>query len=706
MKTKRNAPARPYKSKYSAQNKSYGAGGAVMTLVKNLLDGKKLGDGALKGVFQAGLTPGSGWGAGMKLAGTGLSKWGEKTGREGWQKFGEGVDTAGNFAGLFTGGGGGEGSGEGMQKILETLKSSQGANGMRVTKSFNQGGNVTPWMGGVPPPQAAPQAAPQVATPAPSNINPATGKADKVEVRGMGGYDEAIMDSGGDQAANTITNAIPAAALFKAIGEGGSKMIVGDSTGEERKKKQKVAAWAFSPHKLIAMRKADRAEKGKGRAENGIKVPAAGGMKVLKSYENGGAIGDPIKPTEQAVATEGQETYGTPRVIKTTTASGDYQTDKPLTGGDYQPGGTIGAVNPQGGSLDSLDDEKRSGILKSEFGQRYLSGEGSLDSQYKDYTIKVNNFIDNDPKQALAKINAMIQTNPGFEAKLKGKSDKEKLSITRTLMTDGKIGDFHGTILTGQTKTPLSQFYTPKTANIRGPQGTSILIASGMRGLKENQMEDYLAAAETAGISREDLSQDTDRTRDFLNQYLDENGFRQSSPSAPDETGSGEAGYNEHFINKAKDDAKEHLDSRADQAKEKSTEIGMSLNKQYADLQKWNEERTAYNETHGTDFRNMIDVKADKEERSKQDYQNRKEENMATITEEQKPAFMDEYFKSMGITNPTLKQREDADIAYEKNPDKFKSERVDLGSFSFGGGGRMRVLKNGGRLGALDSLMR
>jgi len=279
MKSKRTAPARPYTSKHSGQKKSYGAGGAVMTLAKNLLEGKKLGDGALKGVLKAGITPGSGWGAGMKLVGTGLSKWGEKTGREGWEKFGEGVDTAGNFAGLFTGGGGGEGSGEGMQKILEMLKNSQAANGMRVTKSYGAGGNIAPPQQ-YPPPAVAPAVAPQ-----PSNINPATGKADKVEVRGMGGYDEVIMDSGLDQGANTIVNAIPAATVFKAVGEGASKMMVGDSTGEERKKKQFWAAALFSPHKLIAMRKAKRAAKGKGRGENGMKVMKDGG-KLEESLSN------------------------------------------------------------------------------------------------------------------------------------------------------------------------------------------------------------------------------------------------------------------------------------------------------------------------------------------------------------------------------------------------------------------------------------
>ena len=102
MKTKRNAPARPYKSKYSTQNKSYGVGGAVMTLGKNLLQGKKFGDGALKGVLRAGITPGSGIGAGIGLAGALAGKSKNPT----MQKIGQGLGIAGNVAGMFTGGGG------------------------------------------------------------------------------------------------------------------------------------------------------------------------------------------------------------------------------------------------------------------------------------------------------------------------------------------------------------------------------------------------------------------------------------------------------------------------------------------------------------------------------------------------------------------------------------------------------------------------
>jgi len=111
-------------------------------------------------------------------------------------------------------------------------------------------------------------------------------QASGAELTGQGGYDEAIMESGSDQAANKIVDAIPNAKLFRGLGEAGSKAIIGDSTGEERKKKQKWAAAVFAPHKFIAMRKADKAaeEKKKKEAEdNTVGTYGIGGrVRVVK----------------------------------------------------------------------------------------------------------------------------------------------------------------------------------------------------------------------------------------------------------------------------------------------------------------------------------------------------------------------------------------------------------------------------------------
>jgi len=132
MKTKRKAAASS--QKYRGKQ-SYGVGGAVMTLGKNLLQGKKLGSGAFKGVLRAGITPGSGIGAGIGLAGALAGKSKNPT----MQKIGKGLGIAGNVAGMFTGGGGGgaealgglAGKFAGADKALHGLgKGMQGAGGV------------------------------------------------------------------------------------------------------------------------------------------------------------------------------------------------------------------------------------------------------------------------------------------------------------------------------------------------------------------------------------------------------------------------------------------------------------------------------------------------------------------------------------------------------------------------------------------------
>tara|TARA_E500000305_G_scaffold45356_1_gene35281 strand:+ start:1062 stop:2072 length:1011 start_codon:yes stop_codon:yes gene_type:complete len=105
--------------KHGGKNKKqeYGVGGAIMTLGKNLLQGKKLGSGALKGVLRAGITPGSGVGAGIGLAGAlaGRSK------NPNMQNLGQGLGMAGNLANMFTGGQGG-----GMSALMDRFRAEEG----------------------------------------------------------------------------------------------------------------------------------------------------------------------------------------------------------------------------------------------------------------------------------------------------------------------------------------------------------------------------------------------------------------------------------------------------------------------------------------------------------------------------------------------------------------------------------------------------
>ena len=80
----------------------------------------------------------------------------------------------------------------------------------------------------------------------------------ELEKPGMGGYDEDIISSDLDQTANKIVDEIPIAKPFKSLGEAGSDLIIGESQGDERKRKQKIAAGIFAPHKLWTMRKSDK----------------------------------------------------------------------------------------------------------------------------------------------------------------------------------------------------------------------------------------------------------------------------------------------------------------------------------------------------------------------------------------------------------------------------------------------------------------
>lgn len=77
----------------------YGLGGALLTVGKNLSEGKGFGSGALQGVGKAAVTPGSAIGAGADLAGNLL----QKTNNPALQGIGKGLNVASNFA---PGGGG------------------------------------------------------------------------------------------------------------------------------------------------------------------------------------------------------------------------------------------------------------------------------------------------------------------------------------------------------------------------------------------------------------------------------------------------------------------------------------------------------------------------------------------------------------------------------------------------------------------------
>ena len=185
--------------------------------------------------------------------------------------------------------------------------------------------------------------------------------------------------------------------------------------------------------------------------------------------------------------------------------------------------GMIGAINKdfdiKTQSLDDLPQDQKDLILASEFGKTYLSGEGSWDDQYRAYTAKVVDFLANNPEQALSNINAMMETNDNFRTKLEGKSDQEKLDITRDMMTDGKIGDFHGKILTTTVEKPNYLYGGGGASNIRGAEGAEIIYGVGNKAIGENFQGAYRDAMIEAGV---DLS-DPKAMEKFFNQYIQDN---------------------------------------------------------------------------------------------------------------------------------------------------------------------------------------
>ena len=179
-----------------------------------------------------------------------------------------------------------------------------------------------------------------------------------LEVAGMGGYDEVIMGSDLDSGINEIVDKIPIAKMFKGIGEFGSNLIVGDSTGDERKKKQKLAALLFSPHKLWSMHKcekegncnaeADAAAEEERLAEEKVKKAedaalkkknafwAADGMKIKNpSYKNGGlfeALRN--KRAERRIAKTPVRDANSQEVLEMLAS---YGPDSPMMQGEYDP---------------------------------------------------------------------------------------------------------------------------------------------------------------------------------------------------------------------------------------------------------------------------------------------------------------------------------------------------------------------------------
>ena len=271
---------------------------------------------------------------------------------------------------------------------------------------------------------------------------------------------------------------------------------------------------------------------------------AMGGL--MKGFRKGGKFPDLNKDGKITMADilKGRKVFRSGGLLKNgETLEGDPKKDASRVVGQYEPTtvsqeaeftetegkqeatqeGMIGAINKdfdiKTQSLDDLPQDQKDLIMASEFGKRYMSGEGSFDDQYRAYTAQVVDFLTNNPEQALANINSMMETNDNFRTKLEGKSDQEKLDITRDMMTDGKIGDFHGKILSVETPDSLYLRGSGGASNIRGAEGAEIIYGVGNQAIGENFQGAYRDAMIEAGV---DLS-DPKAMEKFFNQYIQDN---------------------------------------------------------------------------------------------------------------------------------------------------------------------------------------
>lgn len=260
------------------------------------------------------------------------------------------------------------------------------------------------------------------------------------------------------------------------------------------------------------------------------------------------------------------------------TASVSYRNNEDMM--KAQSEGKIDAYNfelPASGMLDDLDEATKERLVGTDFGDEYLSGEGSLDAQYNAYAAKVNTFMESDPEGALAVVNQMIESgNPNFQV-LQGKSDAEKLDMAKRYMTDKKIGDFHGAITFGEKIMPKSSFYDPtdavSQAGFRGGSYNKVLRSVGDKMLKPGDVMAFQRFADEMGI---DVSEDTADSRRAFNMFVDERGSGDFSKGQYD----GEDNY--MFIKEAESQAKQGLQSAAQRAKARREQAMRDIERQKA----------------------------------------------------------------------------------------------------------------------------
>ena len=277
----------------------------------------------------------------------------------------------------------------------------------------------------------------------------------------------------------------------------------------------------------------------------------------MPMYQNGGGVTGGTRTYDQR-----RDYYETVPTIEAAT----YRENQGMI--EAQSPNRIDAYNfelPSSGRLSDYDEKTQAALRATAFGEDYLSDPNeNIDVQYDRWASKVNQFMDRNPQAALRAINDAIDSgNPNFEI-LKGLSDKEKVETAQRLMTDRKIGDFHGALMFGEKVVPRPTFYDPnpevrQAGFSRSEPFPKYLVGLGGETVPEGSIPQLIQLAKENNV---DLTQDTDESREFLEMFMQDTGFQ----AKPEENRQSD---NEYFMNLAREEAQQQLGARATQHDER-----------------------------------------------------------------------------------------------------------------------------------------
>ena len=339
--------------------------------------------------------------------------------------------------------------------------------------------------------------------------------------------------------------------------------------------------------------------------------------------------------------------------------------------------GAIASYNKNSLLSGNLTDKEFEDVMNSSFGQEYLKGatKENIGQLYKEnYLTKVNDLFNNSPEEALSRVNEMAEVNQNFATKLKGKSDEEKLRITRDLMSDGLIGDFHGTILDEYRETPKFSYYGfkkppygNKDFNMHGYKpGDVFHIGYGMKKIANSakDLDDLLRASAAEGVDLRDEKQ----ALEWLPGYLERDGV-----NTMDAQRARNADHYQTYML-----ASNQADFFSPESKEERKQF-------YGGTDPFGNYRVMMPDVSAQYFQEQRD-EADRVQEVEEN-KREKEQFMQESMESDQQQFMKDYFQRKGITAPTELQLLAAERAFER------SQMKTGGVVSYGYGGGVKMLR-------------